>query len=74
MKEFKDSMPALRYEELQNSPDMQLSPEELEQGYRFCCEWDGLLIHHTHHEAFVCSCLIEAGYKVPTGEREDEKL
>lgn len=38
---------------------LQLTPEEMEAGYRFCCEWDGLLLHGSQPEAQCCSCLKE---------------
>jgi hypothetical protein len=48
-----------RRKELHENYDLNLTKEELEEGYRFCCEFDGLLIHKSDYEAEVCPCLIE---------------
>lgn len=34
-----------------------LTQEEMNEGWVFCCEWDGLLIHKTDREAECCSYL-----------------
>lgn len=55
-----DTMPMERYKQL--SLDItggMLTSSELAEGYRFCCEWDGMLVHGTHPEANCCSCLKE---------------
>jgi len=46
-----------RRKELNDNFDLKLSQEEITQGYRFCCEWDGLLIHKSDREAECCLCL-----------------
>lgn len=47
-----------RYRELNRDMEARLTPEEIEEGWLFCCcEWDGLLIHKTHPEAECCHCL-----------------
>ncbi len=46
-----------RRKELNDNFDLKLSQKELDQGYRFCCEWDGLLIHKDDPEAGCCLCL-----------------
>lgn len=66
--EFPDSMATERYNSLMRNPQAKLTSEEVNQGYRFCCEWDGLLIHHTHPEAMSCSCLKACGYRIMTQE------
>jgi len=48
-----------RRKELNNNFDLKLTKEELDQSYRFCCEWDGLLIHKDEPEADCCHCLKE---------------
>jgi len=35
---------------------MQLSPDEIEAGWHFCPEWDGLLIGPTMSEMDECVC------------------
>lgn len=59
-----DTMTIERYKELCGNPELRLTQEEIDQGYRFCCEWDGLLIHPRHLESFCCRCLKEDGFKV----------
>jgi len=46
-----------RRRELEADYSLRLTPEEVEQGYRFCCEFDGLLIHKDDFEAEYCDCL-----------------
>lgn len=38
------------------SSDGNLTPEELKQGWHFCPEWDGLLIHPDMPESRACTC------------------
>lgn len=45
-----------RRKELMDNIDMDLTQEEADEGYRFCCEWDGLLIHKDDMEAEFCTC------------------
>lgn len=54
-----DVMEGERYYELMKDQTKELTPLEVSQGYRFCCEWDGLLIHASHPEADCCGCLKE---------------
>lgn len=37
-----------------------LTDDEIEQGYVFCCEWDGMLINKNDPEAECCHCLKES--------------
>lgn len=65
-----DTMSDERYEDLErNHLTAKLTPEEITSGYRFCCEWDLLLIHGSHEEAKACFCLrdwrIAQGFEVP---------
>ena len=46
-----------RRKELSDNFDLTLTKDELDQGYRFCCEWDGLLINKGDPEAESCTCL-----------------
>ena len=46
-----------RYEQLSRNLDESLTDKEVQDGWRFCCEWDGLLIHSSHPEAECCRCL-----------------
>ena len=45
-----------RYKELTNEPFPPITKEEIDEGWCFCWEWDGLLINkNTDKEAEVCS-------------------
>ena len=46
-----------RRKELGENFKMSLTDDELKEGYRFCCEWDDLLIHKDDPEAECCTCL-----------------
>lgn len=48
-----------RYKYLRENVDAKLTDDEIEQGYVFCCNWDGLLIHKDDLEAESCKCLEE---------------
>lgn len=67
-----DTMSKERWVELEKHRLLNLTPKEVEDGYRFCCEWDGLLIHASHPEADCCSCLkpwrVEHGLASPEVE------
>lgn len=65
-----DTMSVERYIQLEKHRNVNLTPEEVEAGYRFCCEWDGLLIHASHPEANCCGCL--KGFKDEKGIGEVE--
>lgn len=69
-----DNMTRERHEELERNANLCLTAREVEQGYRFCCEFDGLLIHHTHPEAMSCGCLRECGYRIMTHEEWQEYM
>lgn len=45
-----------RYDELMRDPTKQLTKEEKDNGWFFCCEWDGMLTHKSHAEAGICTC------------------
>lgn len=45
----------LRYKSLMQA-DLELSKEEINDGWHFCWEWDGLLIHPTWGEFQHCDC------------------
>lgn len=45
-----------RRRQLDDDFDLKLTQEELDQGYHFCCEWDGLLIHKDDPESECCLC------------------
>lgn len=49
----------MRY--LEQNMHVGLKRSEIADGWRFCCEWDGMLIHRTDPEADCCGCLREAG-------------
>lgn len=50
-------MERARYEFLMTNMDEKLTPEEIAEGYLFCCTFDGLLIHKDDEEAKYCGCL-----------------
>lgn len=46
-----------RYNELSKDFKLKLTHEELLEGWRFCCEWDGMLINHNNKgEGECCTC------------------
>lgn len=49
-------MTGTRYKELRNNLDLRLTQEEIDEGWHFCADWDGLLIHKDHPESESCSC------------------
>ena len=51
-----------RFEQLISSPFGKLTKQEVKDGWHFCCEWDGMLIHSSHPEAECCYCFREAGF------------
>lgn len=57
MNSEEQKMNSKRYKFLREHHDEKLTQEEIDDGWFFCCEWDGLLIHKTHPEASVCSCM-----------------
>lgn len=48
-------MNSYRYDELMLGVS-NLTVEEINKGWHFCCEWDGLLIGPDDEEITVCSC------------------
>lgn len=45
-----------RYNQLMHNPELKLTDAELEDGWHFCGEWDGLLVHPACSEYEHCSC------------------
>lgn len=45
-----------RYAALVTDVTLALTEEELKDGWHFCPEWDGMLIHPTMAEAECCLC------------------
>ncbi len=65
-----------RYIEL-NTTGQDLTPEEWDQGWHWCVEWDGLLVGPNTEEALVCSCnhpVIEAWKQSDAGKKLQEEL
>ena len=65
-----------RYIEL-NSTGQDLSPEEWDQGWHWCVEWDGLLVGPNTEEALVCSCghpVIERWKESEEGKKLQKEL
>jgi hypothetical protein len=54
--EWRGAMTRERYMELQYGKDAKLTPEEIAEGWFYCCEWDGLLIQKGDPEAECCTC------------------
>ena len=50
------NMTQYRHDELDNDTSLTLTPREIAEGWFFCCEWDGMLIHKSHPEAECCTC------------------
>lgn len=48
-----------RWTELMSDQSLKLTEEEIAEGWHFCWDWDGLLIHKDSMEAKVCHCLEE---------------
>ena len=48
-----------RYNELERNPSLKLTKEEIRAGWRFCDEWDGMLIHKNWKESMCCTCCNE---------------
>lgn len=46
-----------RYFFLTHYEDAKLTAEEVDAGWVFCCEWDGMLIQRGAPEAECCTCL-----------------
>lgn len=46
-----------RFKFLQANFNERLTPEELAEGYFFCCTWDYLLVQQGDAEATCCTCL-----------------
>jgi hypothetical protein len=45
-----------RYKQLEQDTSLRLTPEEVADGWHFCHDFDGLLIHKEWPEAEVCTC------------------
>lgn len=48
-----------RYSELMHNIDLTLTEEEIKEGWHFCQDWDGLLIHTSWKEYECCHCVFE---------------
>lgn len=49
-------MPYVRWRVLQDCDSIELTPEEIEAGWHFCPEWDGLLVGPGLEELDSCLC------------------
>jgi hypothetical protein len=67
-----DKMTRERWMELMHplteSKGIELTKEEVDAGYHFCAEWDGLLVHVDDDE-FLCCCSCSWMEKFRTPER-----
>ena len=48
-----------RYKDLMSDTNAKLTDDEIADGYVFCCNWDGLLLHKDDPEADRCTCFEE---------------
>lgn len=55
----KSVMSHKRYRELSTNLKLKLTQKEINEGWFFCCEWDGMLINKDEPEASCCGCLPE---------------
>jgi len=49
-------MDAQRHRTLERDPTTELTAAEVEAGWHFCLDWDGMLIHEDDDEFKCCSC------------------
>lgn len=49
-------MPYERWKALMENDDLKLTSDELEQGWHFCWDWDGLLVGPGMMELKHCHC------------------
>lgn len=49
-------MTKTRYNQIFNNLDEKFTPEEIQQGWHFCCEWDGLPVNPSMDETWPCCC------------------
>jgi len=59
------SMPYRRWSELEHNQKAELSQAEIEAGWHFCMDWDGLLIGPGMRELEHCHCILH--HKVRNG-------
>jgi hypothetical protein len=45
-----------RWIQLNKNPELQLTEEEIEEGWHFCYNWDGLLVGPEMEEMDCCTC------------------
>jgi hypothetical protein len=45
-----------RRKELMCDLSLELTEDEVKEGYHFCLDWDGLLIHEDDRESECCTC------------------
>lgn len=46
-----------RWTHLMEDETLRLTQDELNEGWHFCPDWDGLLINTHSHEGKFCTCL-----------------
>lgn len=59
MTELYFGMTRARIRELDKNLAAELTEEEFANGWHFCSDWDGLLIHKSHPESEACHCFDE---------------
>ena len=48
-----------RYKQLEKAAKVKLTEEEKQDGWHFCREWDGMLIHSSWPEYESCICKLK---------------
>jgi hypothetical protein len=59
-----------RFKELEQDCSLKLTNEEINEGWHFCFDWDGMLIHKSYPEFEVCTCFSSPQPTVPSPTNE----
>lgn len=51
-----------RYREFRDNPELNVTKEEFNKGWHFCCEWDGLLVGPGMDEFEMC-CVCDGPWR-----------
>jgi hypothetical protein len=63
-----------RYHELMRDDSLPITKQEMDQGWHFCYEWDGLLVGPGMSEQDFCSCFPKHRKKYGKKHRKEEQL
>jgi hypothetical protein len=58
---FVMAMTRQRYVELVRNFELKLTEEEMQEGWHFCCDWDGMLIQKGRADGEECTCELPTG-------------